>query len=526
MLLVGVSLTPSLLPRSGEVQGLVSGITAACGHALGLGAAAVWRAFADRGPRSARGGAWRLFVVLAAVLLTVSFVLGRRWQAELRRLMGAPEEPLWHALLAPVVAVVVYAVLVGTGRILHVAARGAGRLLSRWMGVRAARTVGALVVGAAVVLVVTDVAVDGFVAAADRTFSLADDDTPDGVARPDSPLRSGGPGSAVPWEALGREGRVFVAGGPSAAQIGAVTGRPARPPVRVYAGLELTDDVEQRARAVAAELDRTGGFQRARLLVATTTGSGWVDGDWAAAFEYLSGGDSAIASMQYSYLPSALSYLVDQDRARAAGRELFDAVYERWTALPADDRPELYVFGESLGSFGAEAAFSGEHDLHNRTSGAVFVGPPSFNTLFTEFRDDRDPGSPEVEPVYRDGRTVRFSTEPDGGAHPSPDGPWNGTRVLYVQHPSDPVVWWSPSLLFERPDWLAEPPGDDVLDDMAWIPLVTFWQVTLDLPFATDVPSGHGHRYDREAVAAWAAVLRPPGWTRADTRRLEEVLER
>ncbi|EUA23142.1 hypothetical protein I553_5265 [Mycobacterium xenopi 4042] len=38
-------------------------------------------------------------------------------------------------------------------------------------------------------------------------------------------------------------------------------------------------------------------------------------------------------------------------------------------------------------------------------------------------------------------------------------GPWEGTRVLFLQHPSDPVVWWSPDLLFSRPDWLVEPPG-------------------------------------------------------------------
>ena len=524
VLLVCVSLTPSLLPRSGPVQGLVSGITAACGHALGLALAAAWRAFADRGPRPARRGAWALSAVLASVLLATSFVLGRRWQAQLRLLMGAPDEPLGRSLLAPLVAVVVYAVLVGVGRTVYAAARGVGRLLSRWMGARAARVLGALAVGAAVVLVVTDVAVDGFVAAADQTFSVADDDTPEGMEPPISRLRSGGPGSAVSWAELGREGRVFVAGGPSAAEIGALTGQPALPPIRVYAGLRLTEDVEDRARAVADELTRTGAFQRARLLVATTTGSGWLDGDWSAAFEYLSGGDSAIASMQYSYLPSPLSYLVDQTRARAAGRELFDAVYERWSALPASNRPQLYVFGESLGSFGAEAAFSGEHDLRNRTAGAVFVGPPSFNTLSDEFRDERDPDSPEVEPVYHDGRTIRFSDGRDAGA-PPPDTPWNGTRVLYVQHASDPVVWWSPSLLLERPDWLAEPPGDDVLDEMAWIPLVTFWQVTLDMPFATAVPAGHGHRYDRGAAEAWASVLQPSGWTDDVTRRLQAVLD-
>ena len=66
-------------------------------------------------------------------------------------------------------------------------------------------------------------------------------------------------------------------------------------------------------------------------------------------FEYFSAGDSATVGMQYSYLPSWLSYLVDQKKAREAGRALFDAVYDRWSKLPEDQRPKLYVAGESLG---------------------------------------------------------------------------------------------------------------------------------------------------------------------------------
>ena len=40
-------------------------------------------------------------------------------------------------------------------------------------------------------------------------------------------------------------------------------------------------------------------------------------------------------------------------------------------------------------------------------------------------------------------------------------GPWEGTRVMFLQHPSDPIIWWSPDLLFSRPDWLIEPAGHD-----------------------------------------------------------------
>ena len=183
----------------------------------------------------------------------------------------------------------------------------------------------------------------------------------------------------------------------------------------------------------------------------------------------------------------------------------------------------MVVVGESLGSFGGETAFSGEYDLRNRTAGAVFAGPPNFNTLYREFVDGRDAGTPEVTPVYRGGRTVRFSTDPQSGVPPA-DVPADGPRVLYVQHPSDPIVWWSPRLILHRPDWLAEPPGDDVVASMRWIPFVTFWQVTADLPFAVEVPPGHGHVYTHEYVDAWAWVLRPAGWTEDDAAALRAII--
>ncbi|WP_245161057.1 alpha/beta-hydrolase family protein [Blastococcus sp. CT_GayMR16] len=236
-----------------------------------------------------------------------------------------------------------------------------------------------------------------------------------------------------------------MAKGPSAADIEAFTGSPALDPVRAYAGLDSATTAEERARLAVDDLLRAGGFERGLLAVVTTTGSGWVDPGAVDSVEHLTGGDSAAIAMQYSHLPSWISYLVDQDRARAAGRELFDAVYDRWSKLPLDDRPRLVVVGESLGSFGGETAFSGEYDLRNRTGGAVFAGPPNFNTLYREFVDDRDPGSREVEPEFRDGRTVRFTDDP-GADVPPTTAPWDGSRVLYLVHPSDPIIWWSPQL--------------------------------------------------------------------------------
>jgi uncharacterized membrane protein len=519
-----LAFTPSLLPRSPAFQGVVCGISAAIGYGLGVTGAWVWRAFADRDPRSPRPGAWRTFAIVAAVALLAALGLGLWWQGQLRDLMDVPAPSLLQLPLLPLVAAALFTGLVALSRWLRAVYRWTAGRLRRWMGPRAANAIGWTVVVVATWLVTSGLLLNGFVAVADRSFSVRNTTTAEGVEPTTSDLRSGGPGSLMTWDSLGRQGRAFIGGGPTVEELSAWSGSRATEPVRAYAGTLAAKDVEERARLAVADLDRAGGFEREHLLVATTTGSGWL-APWAVdSFEYLTGGDSAIVGMQYSYLPSWLSYLVDQKRAREAGRELFDAVYERWSQLPERERPRLFVFGLSLGSFGGETAFSGEFDLRNRTEGALFAGPPNFNVLYREFTDGRDEGSREVEPVYRDGRTVRFTNDVAAGVAPPAATRWDGSRVLYMQHPSDPIVWWSPRLVWARPDWLEEPPGRDVLDAMLWIPFVTFWQVTADMPLAGAVPAGHGHTYEGEFVDGWAQLIQPDGLTPDKTEQLREIV--
>jgi uncharacterized membrane protein len=518
-----LAFTPSLLPRGALLQGVVCGISAAIGYGLGVAGAWTWRAFADRDPRPPRPGAWRVFAISAVVALAAALGLGLWWQGQLRDLMGAAAPSLLLLPLLPLAAAAVSTGLVALSRWLRNLYRWAAGRLARWMGRRAANALGWALVVVATWLVASGLLLNGLAAAADRSFSVRNTTTVEGVEPPTSALRSGGPGSLVSWDSLGRQGRTIAGTGPSASEIAAFSGAPATEPIRAYAGTLSATDVEERAELAVADLERAGGFDRANLLVATTTGSGWLDSGAIDSFEYLTGGDSAMVAIQYSYLPSWLSYLVDQKKAREAGRQLFDAVYDRWSKLPSADRPRLFVFGLSLGSFGGETAFSGEYDLRNRTSGALFAGPPNFNTLYREFTDHRDAGSHEVEPVYRGGRTVRFTNDVVAAIPPTSTR-WDGTRVLYLQHPSDPIVWWSPRLLWDRPDWLGEPHGRDVLDAMVWLPVVTFWQVTVDLPLAAGVPPGHGHTYTAEFVDGWAAVLHPPGWTGARAEQLRAIV--
>jgi uncharacterized membrane protein len=385
-----------------------------------------------------------------------------------------------------------------------------------------ARTVSVTVVVLLVFGVLSGVIFRGFIAVANSAFSVKDTTTDAGAVQPTTPERSGSPQSPIAWDTLGRQGRNFVGLGPDAAEITKVTGHPAMEPVRVYAGLESAPTVQDRVDLVVQDLQRSGGFHRKALIIVTTTGTGWVDPAAVDSAEYVLGGDTAIAAMQYSYLPSWISFLVDKSKAQEAGLALYDGIYAAWSKLPADNRPKLYLFGESLGSFGGQEPFASLEDMRARTGGAVLAGTPNFTELWSSIVRHRDAGSPEFLPVYQKGIGARWAGTPADLAQPST--PWESPRIAYLQHASDPIVWWSGDLLLHKPDWLSEPRGPDVLPATRWMPWVTFWQVTADMVFSTGVPDGHGHVYKKEYVDAWAAVLQPEGWTADDTTAVRAVI--
>src|SRR5664279_5328632 len=94
-----LAFTPSLLPRPGAFQGFVCGITGAIGYGLGVLGAWVWREFADRPARTARRRSWQAFLVVGSLAVVVSYLLGQRWQSQIRALMDA--EPVGHPSVDP-----------------------------------------------------------------------------------------------------------------------------------------------------------------------------------------------------------------------------------------------------------------------------------------------------------------------------------------------------------------------------------------------------------------------------------------
>ncbi len=518
-----MSLMPSLLPRPALFQGAVAGISAAIGYGIGVLIAWLWRAFANRDTIPTKTWHWRALGGTAAAGIAIASAISTGEQNQIRELMGQGPASTWRYLTVPLLSIVLFILLVAVGRGLRKASNWLSNLLRRVIGPKAAKASAVLVVSVLTFLALSGLVFDNVIKAVDSSFALGDVQIPKTLEQPTSELRSGSEASLAKWEDLGRQGRRFVGRGPTGEEIAEFTGRPALDPIRAYAGTANAENVEERAALAVDDLVRAGGFERGHLLVAGSTGSGFIEPSASNSFEYLTDGDSAIVSMQYSYLPSWVSFLVDQTAARNAGRALFDEVYERWLELPVESRPKLYVFGESLGSFAMETAFSGEADLRNRTSGVLFVGPPNFNELYSEFRNNRAPGSKEIEPVFRDGRIVRFTNSVWQDSIPA-NKPWKSPRVLYLVHTSDPITWWSPDLIWNEPDWLSEPHGADVAPSMRWFPIITFWQTSADMAVSMGVPPGHGHNFVGEHVGAWAQILQPADWSEADLTRLKDKL--
>ncbi|MCW3470428.1 alpha/beta hydrolase [Rhodococcus pyridinivorans] len=517
------TMSPSLLPRAWYLQGVATGIGVATGYTIGCLIAGVLRRCGiapSWSLRTRRLGWWGL--AGAAVIVVPTFlILGSWWQQIIRDLVGVPRAERSFYVLVLLIALVVALVLVAAGRGLRAGTDRLARYTGRVVPVPVARLSAVVLAVVLAVLVVNGAVYRGLISVAERSAESADRSTADGVVAPSLPERSGSPTSNEGWESLGREGRTFVAGGPTSAEIESVTGMPARTPIRVYAGRESADTVEGVAERVVAELERTSAFDRKTLAVVTTTGRGWVNGNVAGAFEYINGGDSAIAAMQYSFLPSALSFIADRDTPQQAGQALFEAVHRAWSARPQEQRPKLVVFGESLGSYGGQAAFASGSDIVARTDGALLVGTPNFAQPWGRITENRDPGSFERLPVVDEGRNIRFASRPDDVDLPEP---WEFPRVVFWQHASDPITWWSFDLLLHEPDWLREPLGPDVDPGMRWIPFVTFWQVTLDMIFSADVPDGFGHSFGPEAADLWVDILAPEVWGEGTTVRVRNAL--
>jgi uncharacterized membrane protein len=529
------SVYPTLLPRGWLAQAVISALCFSLGYIAGtLGGWLVHQLLHRTGREpspSTRRLAWRILAIVGAVAIVAGAVFWFLWQNDQRGLVNMGD--LSPVVVVPMLfaATIVTAVFFVLGRLVWFLVRALQRLLDRFIPAPFGAVATAVIVIAAGFFLTRDVVVDRFFSWANSSFSTFNDTTPDGVVAPTSDAVSGSPDSLAAWDTLGYYGRQFVAGSTPEQEIRAaavVADADVVEPVRVYVGLQSASDPDDRAALAVKELERTGAFDRELLVVVTTTGTGWIDPDAARVIEVLHGGNTAIVGMQYSYLPSWISFLVDGDKASAAGRALYTAVHDAWSDLDPSSRPRLLVFGLSLGSFGAEAPFVGSDasaSVSNYTGGAdgvLQVGPTAANPIYQQLLAGRESGTPVWLPVFDDGQSVRFANRPSDVE--APFAGWDGARVLYYHHPSDPVGVWDWQTMWSRPEWMDRPRGYDVPDRGSWVPVVTWIQTVHDLIAGFSAPPGHGHDYSVDYVSAFAAVVPPDGWTQSDTDRLHDLL--
>ncbi|WP_194892885.1 alpha/beta hydrolase [Catenulispora pinisilvae] len=525
-----LSLTPSLLPRPWIMQGLLGGITGIAGYGVGSLLSTAARALARRldRPFSAhlRKRGWQFIPLVLLVVSIAVVVWGARAQRGLQLLMGLSQSSTWNAGLIIGLSLGTFLFLLVLCRAVRLLARKLVAWFGRLVPLPLAYAAGLMVCATLVVVGTKNVLWDrGFIGFIDHVSRQANEGTEPGIHQPVSPRVSGSPQSLVSWSSLGTKGRTFVATAPTTQELTAFSGQPSLPPVRVYVGeqVEAADFTAAAALAVR-EMDRTGAWNRKVINLVGTTGSGWVDRNIPTPLEYMYNGDTATVALQYSYLPSWISFLVDKERAGHAARALYQAVHTRLLTIPADRRPRLVLSGESLGAYAVDSVFTSPQALIDGGDGVFFEGPPAASQVWQQIVGHRDRGSPIWRPIYQDGKSIRFGQWPRSDLKYPSSAPWDHPRVVFLQNASDPVVWWTPDLLTDKPAWASPPLGPDVSPQLRYYPIVSFWQTTVDLVVSFGMPPQHGHSYGTGACVGWAAVLPPPGWTAADTENLENVM--
>jgi len=321
---------------------------------------------------------------------------------------------------------------------------------------------------------------------------------------PISPLVSGSTESTSPFEHLGLQGRRFVTDVVSPELIEEVLGEPAeKAPIRVFIGYNSEPMYSLgRTEMAMAELERTGAFDRANLLLVSPTGTGWVDQTMIESAEFLTKGDIATCVIQYGRFPSFLS-LQKVALGRHQFRALLWSVRQRLAERPADQRPNVFVFGESLGAWASSDVlmYQGiEGFNHYGIDKALWVGLPG---LAKWSRNGMASGSSAQVPES----AVNVFDNP-GEIEALSDDERDALRVTILSHDNDPIAAVSTELMIRKPDWLEGERGRGIPEDMDFKPIITFLQVGVDAMNAMVTVPGHFGSFGHDYRADMARMVR------------------
>lgn len=526
LLFFALALTPSLIPRHYITQGILCGCTFAAGYGIGVFLEWLWDYLELRWP-SRRLAKWLgRVMVLVCLGLAVSFLwFSTGWQNSIRAAMDVPPVEVHQPWFVVLIALVPATILIGLGTLIVHSVRVVSAWFGRLIPPRVALVGAMLAVGLAAGLIGQGVAARGLLYAADRFYGNLDRLAGQYTAAPTDPLRSGSAASLVDWDTIGLDARIYVQSGPTAAEISGMAGRPAIAPPRVYVGLRSAETTEARAALALAEMDRVGAFERSVLVLIMPVGTGWVEPAAIDTLEFLHGGDVASVAVQYSYLSSFFSLVSEPDVGVETAAALFKAVYARWTQMPHDARPRLYLHGLSLGAYSSVASTNLLDILADPFDGALYVGTPFASSAWRNATVNRVPGSPWWLPEVGDGSAIRFSN--GAGDLVGDKRPWGPLRTIFLQYPSDPIVFFEPAMLYREPVWLSGPRAEGVSPLLNWYPVVTFLQLVLDMALAQTAPIGFGHVYaPQDYFDAWVQLTPPAGQSAAELMALREKLTR
>lgn len=520
-LFFAASLTPTLIPRNFLTQGVLSGCSAAAGYGVGFFLQGLWRYLELPEPKERFLFGTKLVATIVCGAIGIGFLWrATAWQNSIRSLMEMEPVDTAHPIEVGAIAIVTFVLLIAVARLFKRTLYFVSRQLNRFVPKRFSYVAGTAIAALLFWSIGDGIIFRNALYFMDASFERLDALIPPETTQPSDPAKTGSPASLVRWDDLGRMGRSYIGTGPSAADISAVTRKPALEPIRVYVGMHSDESPQARAKLALEELKRVGGFDRSTLVIITPTGTGWVDEQAINPIEFLHNGDIASIGAQYSYLASWLSLLVEPGYGAEQARALFSEVYGYWTTLPKETRPKLYLFGLSLGALSSELSNELFEVLGDPHQGALWAGPPFPSRIWNSVTRDRNPGSPAWLPKFRDGSYVRFTAQKN--ALDIPGAVWGPMRVVYLQYASDPITFYDPHSLYHEPDWMRPPRGPDVSPYLGWYPVVTFLQLTLDIAMATTSPMGYGHVFAAEHyIDAWMQVADIQGWSLDDVARLK-----
>lgn len=176
------SLTPSLLPRTGVTQGVVTGLAFISGYGLGsAGSALLRRLVIKHEPtRRTKKIAWIGLAVASVLLFAIMMGQSHSWQNQLRDLVNLEPNPDYITLLVLLVAVIAACLVLVGSRLIRSATRATVRQLNRVVSPRISVTVGCVIVALLVIGFAQGVLWRGLVSGMQSLYSTIDDSTAEG----------------------------------------------------------------------------------------------------------------------------------------------------------------------------------------------------------------------------------------------------------------------------------------------------------------------------------------------------------